>query len=161
MWAPSDHQRARISQASLELAPGEMLASAVGQGEELEGVTAVLLLTDQDDYNALAAATLAGNSSTPVYRLAPGHLSQGGATTVVSGETLFGPTLTHPAVNARYTSGARIRTRPADGGIPQSTDLLFLVNAEGILIPVTASHRPDPRPGDTLVLLSATNVVAH
>src|SRR5262245_25504350 len=55
MWAPSDGQRTQITQAGLELAPGGQLASAVAQGTEIEGVTAVLLLTGEDDYNALAA----------------------------------------------------------------------------------------------------------
>ncbi|MEU6643968.1 cation:proton antiporter [Saccharomonospora sp. NPDC046836] len=150
MWAPSDDQRAQIKQAALQLAPGELLASAVGQGAELEGITAVLLLTDEDHYNALAAISLAGSSNTTVYRLAP---SQGGVGSYAIGETLFGPTLTHPALSARYTSGAHISTRSSDGGVPPSADLLFLVNAEGTLIPATTSGAPDPRPGDTLVLL--------
>ena len=70
---PLRGQRTQIKQAGLELAPGEQLASAVAQGAELEGVTAILLLTGEDHFNALAATTLAGNSDTPVYRLAPRH----------------------------------------------------------------------------------------
>ena len=35
-----------------------------------------------------------------------------------------------------------------------TTDLLFRVNPNGTLIPVTLSLPPDPQPGDTLVLLS-------
>jgi hypothetical protein len=150
MWAPSDGQRTQIQQAGLELAPGEQLASAVGQGAELEGVTAVILLTDEDHYNAMAAITLAGDSDTPVYRLAP---SRGGVATYTAGETLFDPALTHAVLAARYTAGARITTQSSDGGIPPATDALFLINLEGVLIPVTASRPPDPQPGDTLVLL--------
>jgi hypothetical protein len=69
------------------------------------------------------------------------------------GEALFAPTLTGPALTARYTVGARITTQPSDGGIPPATDLLFLINPGGTLIPVTTSRSPDPQPGDTLVLL--------
>ena len=116
-----------------------------------QGVTAVLLLTGEDDYNALAATTAAGNSDTPVYRLPP---SQSGAmASSIPGEALFTPTLTHPALTARHTAGARITTQPSDGGIPPATDLLFRVNPNGTLIPVTLSRLPDPQPGDTLVLL--------
>jgi hypothetical protein len=150
MWAPSDGQRTQIQQAALELAPGEQLASAIGQGAELEGVTAILLLTGEDHYNALAATTLAGNSDTPVYRLAP---SPDAEAPYIPGETLFAPTLTHPGLTARYTAGARITTQSSDGGIPPATDLLFLINPEGALIPVTTSRPPDPQPGDTLILL--------
>jgi hypothetical protein len=43
-------------------------------------------------------------------------------------------------------------TQPSDGAIPPATDLLFVINNEGTLIPATASRPPDPRPGDTVVL---------
>lgn len=72
-----------------------------------------------------------------------------------AGETLFAPDLTRAALTARHTAGARITTHSSDGGIPAATDLLFLINLEGTLIPVTASHPPDPQPGDTLVLLGS------
>ena len=151
MWAPSDDQRTQITQAALPLAPGQQLASAVGQGTEIEGVTAILLLTDEDDYNALAATILAGNSQTPVYRLAPRQ--SGVVASYTPGEALFSSTLTHPALTARHTAGARITTHSSDGGIPPATDLLFRVNPNGTLIPVTISRPPAPQPGDTLVLL--------
>jgi hypothetical protein len=69
------------------------------------------------------------------------------------GEALFTATLTHPTLTARHNSGANFTTQASDGGIPQATDLLFRVNPNGTLIPVTLSRPPDPRPGDTLVLL--------
>ena len=150
MWAPSGDQRDQINQAGLELAPGEQLASAVGQGTDIEGVTAIFLLTGEDHYNTLAATTLAGNSETPVYRLAPSH---GAVAPYTPGETLFAATLTRSALIARYAAGARITTQSSDGGIPPATDLLFLINPEGTLIPVTTSRPPDPQPGDTLVVL--------
>ncbi len=151
MWAPSDGQRTQIKQEGLELAPGEQLAAAVAEGADIEGVTAVLLLTDEDDYNALAATVLAGNSDTPVYRLPP---SQSGVVSAnTRGEALFSPTLTHPALTARHTAGANITTQASDGGIPQANDLLFRVNPNGTLIPVTLSRPSEAQPGDTLVLL--------
>jgi NhaP-type Na+/H+ or K+/H+ antiporter len=153
MWAPSGGQRTQIRQAGLELAPGGQLASAVAQGAEIEGVTAVLLLTGEDDYNALAAMTLAGNSDTPVYRLAPRQSSPDAVAPYTPGDTLFTPALDHPALTARHTAGARITTQPADGGIPPATDMLFRVNPNGTLIPVTISRPTDPQPGDTLILL--------
>jgi hypothetical protein len=152
MWAPSDDQRTRIKQAALSLAPGELLTSAVAQGTDIEGVTVVLLLTDEDDYNGLAATTLAGNSETPVYRLAPRESSHGVAGPSTPGEILFAPTLTRSAPAARYRGGAQITTA-SDGRIPAATDLLFLINPTGTLIPATTSRVPNPDPGDTLVLL--------
>jgi NhaP-type Na+/H+ or K+/H+ antiporter len=153
MWAPSNDQRTQIQQASLELAPSEQLASVVGRNAELEGITAILLLTGEDHFNALAATTVAGFSSTPVYRLAPSTDAVG---PLIPGDTLFVPALARPALTARYTAGARITTQPSDGPIPPATDLLFLINPEGTLIPVTAASSPPPQPGDTLVLLGPT-----
>jgi NhaP-type Na+/H+ or K+/H+ antiporter len=150
MWDPSDSRRTDIEQASLELVPGEQLAAALGQGVTLEGITAILLLTDEDNFNGLAATTVAGQSDRPVYRLAS---SSGPMPSYVSGEALFAPTLTHAALTARYTKGARITTQPSNGSIPPSTDLLFLINPEGTLIPTTTTRPADPHPGDTLVML--------
>jgi NhaP-type Na+/H+ or K+/H+ antiporter len=151
MWAPSDSQRTNIERARLELAPGERLAAAVAQGAGFEGVTSVLLLTSEDDYNALAATVLAGNYDTPVYRLPPSQSGVVGSNT--PGEALFTPALTHPAVTARHTAGADITTQMIDGGVPQDTDLLFRVDPNGVLIPITDSRPSDPQTGDTLVLL--------
>ena len=71
MWAGLDQQREQIKRAGLELAPGELLAAATGRGARLEGITAVLLLTDEDDFNALASVLLADTVEGRVYRLAP------------------------------------------------------------------------------------------
>src|SRR6516225_5908918 len=112
MWAPYDGQRTQITQAGLDLAPGEQLATAAAQGAAFEGVTAVLLLTGEDDYNTLAATALAGNADTPVYRLAPRQSSQGVVSPHTPGDILFTPTLTHAALTARHTAGAHISTQP-------------------------------------------------
>jgi NhaP-type Na+/H+ or K+/H+ antiporter len=150
IWAPYKDQRTQIQHAGLELAQGEQLASFVSQNAELDGITAIYLLTDEDPFNALAATTLEGDSSTPVYRLAP---SPDAAAPYIPGDTIFAPALDRPTLADRYTAGARITTQPSDGAIPPATDLLFLINREGSLIPVTASSSPRPGPGDTLVLL--------
>ena len=60
---------ASADEAGLELAPGELLATATGRGAQLEGVTAVLLLTEEDDFNALGSTVLQGSAGGPVYRL--------------------------------------------------------------------------------------------
>ncbi|MYT24398.1 sodium:proton exchanger, partial [Streptomyces sp. SID7760] len=55
VWAGHETQRDRIRAAGLELAPGELFAAATGSGAELEGLTGVLLLTGESDFNALAS----------------------------------------------------------------------------------------------------------
>jgi NhaP-type Na+/H+ or K+/H+ antiporter len=153
MWAGSDDQREQINQAGLELMPGELLAAATATGAELEGITAILLLTDEDDFNALAATVLTGNPETIVYRLAPRHPTHGVVAPFSAGDTVFATTLTRANVSDRYNSGAQITTQPANGGTPPGTDLLFLITPEGALHPATTSRPTTPQPGDTLVLL--------
>jgi len=158
MWAASPDQREQIRQAGLELTPGELLASATATGAELEGITAVLLLTGEDDFNALASTVLAGNPETSVYRLAPRHPTQGVIAPYTVGETLIAPGLTREAVADRYNAGARISTQSADGGVPADADVLFLISPEGTLHPATNSHPPTQQSGDTLVLLAPDQV---
>ena len=121
---------------------GAQLASAVAQGAAVEGVTAVLLLTGEDHFYALAATTVAGEFGLPVYRLAPSP--NAAVASNIPGSILFATALTGPALTARYTAGARITTQPVDGAIPPATDLLFRVNPNGTLIPVTDTRPPRP-----------------
>jgi hypothetical protein len=71
MWAGYRQQRELITRAGLPLAQGELLAWTSGQAAELEGITDVYLLTDQDDFNAMASLMLHTGGGPPVYSLAP------------------------------------------------------------------------------------------
>ena len=82
----------------------------------LEGITMVLLLTGEDDFNALASAMLRGNVDGPVYRLRPGLPSHGVVAPYTGAEALFGAELTRPAspaVPGRCAYRARPATRSA------------------------------------------------
>jgi NhaP-type Na+/H+ or K+/H+ antiporter len=158
MWAGQDEQREQIRQAGLELAPGELLAAATGRGRRLEGITAVLLLTEEDDFNALAAVLLTANVEGRVYRLAPQLRSHGVVAPYTGGEVLFSDGLTRLAVNDRYADGARISARPARRGPAAGADLLFLVRADGHLAAVTQAGTPASQAGDTLVSLGPVPV---
>jgi NhaP-type Na+/H+ or K+/H+ antiporter len=155
MWAGFEEERERIRHAGLELAPGELLAAATGRGAQLEGISAVLLLTTEDDFNALASAMLAGSVEGAVYRLAPQLPSHGVVAPYTGGQILFGAALTRYDVDRRYVAGARITSRPADGELPVGTDLLFLVRADGKLMPVTTASTPVLQSGDTMILLES------
>ncbi len=152
MWAAAPHQRERIRQAGLELAAGDLLANATGRGAELEGITAVLLLTTQDDFNALAAVTLQDGFDGEVYRVAPPREDLGVVAPFATDDVLFGAPLTGLEVFRRHQRGAEIVTRPATSD-QDEPGLLFLVRAGGRLAPVTAGLRPRSQAGDTLVLL--------
>src|ERR1700761_4745005 len=113
MWAGLDQQRQQIRKAGLELAPGELLAAATGRGRRLEGITAGLLLTEEDDFNALAAVVLTASVEGRVYRLGPQRHSHGVVAPYTGGEILFGHDLTRLTVNDRYADGARISVQRA------------------------------------------------
>jgi NhaP-type Na+/H+ or K+/H+ antiporter len=153
MWAGLDQQREQIGRAGLELAPGELLAAATGRGARLEGITAVLLLTDEDDFNALASMLLTETVEGRVYRLAPPQRSHGVVAPYTTGHILFATDMTRPAVTTRYQDGARIVVHGADGVLPAGQDLLFVVRADGQLAAVTRTSTPAPELGDILVSL--------
>jgi NhaP-type Na+/H+ or K+/H+ antiporter len=154
MWAGQEQQRARIRQAGMELAPGELLAAVTGQDPELEGITAVFFLTAEDDFNALAAAILRGSVEGVVHHLGAPPDSRGVVAPFIGGEVLFGTDLTWPALSRRYEQGAAVLAQPAGAALPHGSDMLFLVRPDGRLDPVTEAHGPRPGPGDTVVLLT-------
>jgi hypothetical protein len=126
----------------------------VRERTELEEVSAVLLLTGDDGFNALAANVLAGQSRTPVYRLTPRHGYSPAAQDNAGAATLFSPTLTHHEIARRYESGSRVITQAADGATPAGSDPLFLIHRGRDLRPVTTFDAPTQEPGDTVVLLT-------
>ncbi|MGW0869301.1 cation:proton antiporter [Streptomyces sp. NPDC002740] len=156
MWAGREAERDSIRAAGIELAPGELFAAATGEGAELEGLTGVLLLTGEDDFNALAATRLEDGVEGTVHRLRPSAGSQGVITPYAGGEVLFDPDLTGPELARRHARGARVVTHrfDGDGPLPAGPRMLFLVRGDGRLLPVTGAGGPAPRPGDVAVLLS-------
>jgi NhaP-type Na+/H+ or K+/H+ antiporter len=153
MWAGSQEQRERIQQAGLALAPGRLVADATGRGAELEGITTVLLLTEEDDFNALAAVALDGTLDGGVYRVAAPSQSVGVVAPFTRGEILFGATLTGEEIARRHGAGAEFIARTRDQDVPDGAELLFVLRSDGRLDPVTATTTPDAEDHDTLVLL--------
>jgi NhaP-type Na+/H+ or K+/H+ antiporter len=155
MWAGSQEERQRIQQAGLPLAPGRLVADATGRGAVLEGITTVLLLTDEDDFNALAAVALEGTLDGGVYRAGAPSDSVGVVAPFTRGELLFGADLTGAEIARRHGAGAEFIARPPGGTAPDGAELLFVLRPGGRLDPVTvtATTTPEADDGDTLVLL--------
>ncbi len=152
-WAGREEERAALRSAGLQVAPGELLAAAAGRGAELEGVNAVFLLTEEDDFNAVAVRILRGSVDGPVYRVAGAPDSQRVAAPYLHGSELFGPHLNRDEIDRRHLDGAVIQLRSAADGTPAGFDLLAVVRADGRLDPMTHDNRPTPEPGDALVVL--------
>ncbi|GAA1082312.1 cation:proton antiporter [Kitasatospora arboriphila] len=153
MWAGLPRERDRIREAGMELAPGELLATATDPGARLEGVTTALLLTDDDDLNALASVVVQDSLDGPVYRVGPHPGGQGIVAPYTGGGVLFGPGLVRSVLEDRHELGARFVVRPAADPFPPGHELLFVVRADGRLEPVTEAQDVVPAADDTLVLL--------
>ncbi|WP_027344598.1 cation:proton antiporter [Hamadaea tsunoensis] len=146
LWAGHPGQRQDIRAAGLELAPGELLSDVGDPAVQIEGVTSVLLLTDEDDFNNLAAVLLRSAVHGPVHRLAPAR--DGVPVAPDDAPLLFGPGLTRDAITRRYAEGHRIAAGAAEG------ELLFRVRRDGSLDPVTRDRVPEALPGDTAIVLT-------
>lgn len=141
MWAGRTAQRERITAAGLELAQGELMECASGEGAERESVTAVYLLTADDDFNALLSALLQDGEGRSVHRLTPAEPLEHGAVAAPGAGLLFGAGLTGEVLADRFREGARIEARPATAGIPPGHDLLFTVEPDGRLVPAPGPSR--------------------
>lgn len=162
LWAPLERQREQIRAAGLELAPGRLLAAATGLGAELEGITMVLLLSDEDDFNALASTILEGSVGGQVYRLAPPSPSHGAVAPYLGTALLFGEDLAGAVLSRRHASGERVLTQPVDRALPAGSDLLFVVRKTGELLPVLVDEEPPARePEDVAVLLGQPSTRAE
>ncbi|MFE9466565.1 cation:proton antiporter [Streptomyces virginiae] len=153
MWAGDEAERERIKDAGIELAQGELLATATNPRARLEGVTAVFLLTDDDDFNALASVMVQGNVEGPVYRVGPPHTSRGVIAPYTGGDVLFGSRLVRHVLAEHYRQGARYLVQPATRPAPPDFETLFVVRADGRLVPVGEAEAVTPAEGDLLVLL--------
>ncbi|MEU5320385.1 cation:proton antiporter [Streptomyces sp. NPDC021056] len=155
MWAGGNAERERIGAAGIELATGDLLATATNPGARLEGVTAVFLATDDDDFNALAAVVMQDSVEGPVYRVGPPHGGHGVVAPYTGGDILFGTALVRHVLAARYERGARFVIRPGSAPLPEGHDTLFVVRADRRLEPVTDKHQAIPGEGDQVVLLGS------
>lgn len=112
MWAGPASQREDIKRAGLELASGRLIADATGRGAEIEGVTALLLLTAEDDFNALASMMLAGSIDGPVYCVGPPPDSHGVFGPNTGADVLFGAELSRPELARRFEMAPRSWSEP-------------------------------------------------
>ncbi|MGW7262328.1 cation:proton antiporter [Streptomyces sp. NPDC054842] len=153
MWAGGEEERERITGAGLPLAKGDLLATGINPGARLEGVSAVFLATDDDDFNALASIVMEDNVEGPVYRVGPPHDSHGVVAPYTGGDILFGRSLVRHVLADRYAQGSRFVVQPATTPLPPEHDTLFVVRADHRLDPVTERRKSVPAQGDTVILL--------
>jgi hypothetical protein len=133
----------RAAAAELGIAVAGADLGGVGHLEDkLEDISAVLILTDSNDFNALAAAELCQALGTGrVFRLAPGAEELDFAPAYAEGGILFDGRLTYKELDRRFHEGAEIISGPPIAGgeeRPADTTPLFAISHRGELEVVVA-----------------------
>jgi hypothetical protein len=153
LWSgrAADQEAARA--VGLRAERGKML-DAMSRESELEDVTDALLLTDNDDFNALAALALRAElGHGRVYRAAPDRdetdlLAPAGEQGILGTDAL-----TSAELDRRFAAGARIVEGPAGNGASDGEAALFVVTAGGDLRVACAGKSLPVAAGDRVITL--------
>ena len=154
LWTGRSEEQAAAREAGLEAGNARLGADLASREEELEEITDALLMTENDDFNALAAFELRQElGSDHVYRLPPRGELLDLVPAYAEGRILFGEDLTFSELTRRFDAGARLVevVGDRDGVTP-----LFVVTG-GELTVVTAGLRPTLATGETTIGLTGTS----
>ncbi len=135
-----------------------MLVDSLSRETELEEITDALLMSPNDDFNALAAAELRGDlGHGHVYRFAPDPDGPALLAPAAEVDILGRGELTLAELDRRLADGGRFEQRTVEdtdglelgrAGIP-----LFVIGSKGNLHGVTDGGRPTAHPGDRVIEL--------
>jgi NhaP-type Na+/H+ or K+/H+ antiporter len=158
LWVGREQDREAARAAGLEADRGRMIVDAVSREAELEEVTTALLLTPSDDFNAVVAAELRRDLGHPhVYRVAPDPEAPDLVPPPGEAGIFVGERLTFTELSRRFAEGARVITGTAVG---EDALPLFAVARDGGVSVATDGRRPAVRPGDTVIALTAGELIA-
>ena len=133
---------------------GKMMLDAISRETELEDVTDALLLTGNDDFNALAALALRTElGHGRVYRVAP-DLDETDLLAPAGEKGILGTDmLTSADLGRRFAAGARLVEGPVNGGASDGDVALFVVSADGDLRVASPGKSPPVKAGDRVIAL--------
>jgi len=133
---------------------GKMMLDAISRETELEDVTDALLLTGNDDFNALAGLALRTElGHGRVYRAAP-DFDETDLLAPADEQGILGTdTLTSAELGRRFAAGARIVEGPVGNGASDGDVALFVVTADGDLRVASGGKPPPVKAGDRLIRL--------
>jgi NhaP-type Na+/H+ or K+/H+ antiporter len=133
---------------------GKMMLDAISRETELEDVTDALLLTGNDDFNALAALALRTElGHGRVYRAAPDLDETDLFAPAGEQGILAADMLTSAELGRRFAAGARLVEGPVNGGVSDGAVALFVVTADGGLRVASAGKSPPVKAGDRIITL--------
>jgi NhaP-type Na+/H+ or K+/H+ antiporter len=160
LWIGRADDQAAARAAGLQADRGRMMLDAVSREAELEDVTDALLLTGNDDFNALAAVALRTElGHGRVFRVAP-DMEETDLLAPAGEEGILGDeALTSAELRQRFATGARLVPEAVDGhsrhGSGHDGELaLFVVTASGGLHVAAAGRAPPAQAGDTIIALA-------
>jgi NhaP-type Na+/H+ or K+/H+ antiporter len=159
LWSGRADDQAAARAVGLDAERGRMMLDAMSREAELEDVTDALLLTGNDDFNALAAVALRTElGHGRVYRAAPDRdetdlLAPAGEQGILGTDEL-----TSAELGRRFATGARLVEQPVNGrpqraAAPAGEVALFAVTAAGDLRVASAGKAPAVKAGDRIIAL--------
>jgi NhaP-type Na+/H+ or K+/H+ antiporter len=157
VWTGRAEEQAAARADGLDAGQGQLGVDLATREIELEGITDALLLTESDDFNALAAFELRQElGHDHVHQLAARGELLNATPGYAQGRTLFDEDISYLELQRRFEAGERAVTlssdalrRPHAGGT-----LLFVVSSEGELRVATASDPLQPASGDAAIWLT-------
>jgi NhaP-type Na+/H+ or K+/H+ antiporter len=155
LWTGRSEEQAAAREVGLAAGNALLGFDLASREEELEEVTHALLMTESDDFNALAAFELRQELGRDhVYRLPPQGELLDLVPAYAEGRILFADDLTFAELTRRFDAGARLVE--AAGARDGVTPLFVLTRGE--LTVVTAGSQADVAAGDTTIGLTAAPV---
>ncbi|MGA9373153.1 MAG: cation:proton antiporter [Solirubrobacterales bacterium] len=159
LWTGDPEEQRAAKDAGLNAGTAQLGVDLETREAELEEVSTALILTESDDFNALAAFELRQElGSGHVYRLAPATPELELVPAYAEGGLLFDERLTYPELSRRFEAGAGIVELPdgagADPGSRENVIPLFMVDADGGLEVVTAGTGIEPGADARLLCLT-------
>jgi NhaP-type Na+/H+ or K+/H+ antiporter len=148
-----DRERGLAVAEAIDVLPSDLAETDVE--EELEGVEAALLLTQSDDFNALAASQLRKELGRDrVFRLVPGAGEIDVAPTDAEGQLLFDSRLTYEELDLRFAHGAELIEIGAGSPVPAGAIALFRTGPDGDLTVVEAGSGATAQPTERSLVLA-------
>jgi NhaP-type Na+/H+ or K+/H+ antiporter len=158
LWSGRADAQAAARAAGLDAERGRMMLDAMSREAELEDVTDALVLTGNDDFNALAAVALRTElGHGRVYRAAP-DLDETDLLAPAGEQGILGTDeLTSAELRRRFATGARLVEEAVDGrprhAAANGELALFVVTAGGGLRVASAGHPAAAKAGDRIIAL--------
>jgi NhaP-type Na+/H+ or K+/H+ antiporter len=158
LWSGRADDQAAARAAGLDAERGRMMLDAMSREAELEDVTDALVLTGNDDFNALAAVALRTElGHGRVYRAAP-DLDETDLLAPAGEQGILGTDeLTSAELRRRFATGARLVEEAVDGrprhAAANGELALFVVTAGGGLRVASAGHPAEAKAGDRIIAL--------